>query len=62
MPITPLDFHLQGGSPCIDAANGDVAPAVDMDQSGRVDDPNTFNTGVGAVPYVDMGAFEYQPP
>lgn len=56
------DFHLLGGSPCIDAADGDAAPTVDMDQNGRVNDPNTADTGVGSTPYVDMGAFEYQPP
>jgi len=55
------DFHLQPGSPCIDAANGDVAPEFDIDGNERVDDAATANTGVGTPNYVDMGAFEYQP-
>jgi len=56
----PSDLHLGAGSPCIDAANGPVAPDYDQDGNGRVDDPNSPNTGVGP-PWADMGAYEYQP-
>jgi len=55
------DLHLNDGSPCIDAADGDAAPTFDMDGNARVDDPDTANTGVGAITYADMGAYEFQP-
>jgi predicted outer membrane repeat protein len=55
------DLSLSAGSPCIDAADGDVAPELDIDGNARVDDPDTPNTGVGAPDYTDMGAYEYQP-
>ncbi len=58
----PNDLHIGAGSPCIDAANGDVAPEHDKDGNPRVDDPGTEpNTGTGDPDYVDMGAYEYQP-
>jgi len=53
------DFHLQAGSPCIDAANGETAPETDKDGNARVDDPDSPNTGLGP-PWADMGAFEFQ--
>ncbi|UCD84228.1 MAG: chitobiase/beta-hexosaminidase C-terminal domain-containing protein [Deltaproteobacteria bacterium] len=57
------DFHLQFGSPCIDAGNGDVAPEYDMEGNLRCDDPDTEpNTGTGNPPYTDMGPYEYQCP
>jgi predicted outer membrane repeat protein len=55
------DLHLAAGSPCIDAADGDLAPATDMDGNPRVDDPDTPDTGQGIPPFADMGAFELQP-
>jgi hypothetical protein len=55
------DYHLQAGSPAIDAADGAVLPEADIEGQARVDDPDTPNTGVGDPPYADMGAFEYQP-
>lgn len=54
------NYHLQRGSPCIDAADGDLAPDRDMEGRARVDDPETANTGAGAPNYADIGAFEYQ--
>ncbi len=54
------DLHLAPGSPCIDAADGAAAPALDMDGNPRVDDPDTPNTGEGP-PWADMGAYEIQP-
>ncbi|MDD5305743.1 MAG: choice-of-anchor Q domain-containing protein [Deltaproteobacteria bacterium] len=54
------DFRLAAGSPCIDAADGDVAPSFDALGREREDDPATPNTGGGVPDYADMGAFEYQ--
>jgi len=54
------DFRLQPGSPCIDAADGSLAPELDIDGNPRWDDPDAPNTGVGP-PWVDMGAYEVQP-
>lgn len=63
------DFHLLAHdpndattrNPCIDAGNGDIAPATDFDGNPRVDDPQTPNNASGTPGYVDMGTFEYQP-
>ena len=59
---TDLTFDLQivSGSPCIDAADGDVASTTDIFGNSRYDDPNTTNTGEGDPDYVDMGAYENQ--
>jgi len=54
------DFHLSAGSPCIDAANGDLAPEFDIEGFSRWDDPGVVNTGIGTPPYADMGAHERQ--
>jgi hypothetical protein len=54
------DFGLQPGSPAIDAADGESAPATDLDGNDRVDAPDAPNAGVGP-PWVDMGAYEHQP-
>jgi len=54
------DFHLQPGSPCIDAADGETAPELDMEGNPRVDDTATANTGAGP-PWADIGAYEFQP-
>ena len=58
---TADDLHVGPGSPCIDAADGSVAPELDLDSNPRVDDPESPNTGVGP-PWADMGAYEYRPP
>ncbi len=42
------DFHLQAGSPCIDAGDTTAAPPTDLDGNPRVGE-------------ADMGAFEYTP-
>lgn len=44
--------------------DGDTGEALPIDLAGaerRVDDPDTADTGVGAAPIVDAGAYEYQP-
>jgi hypothetical protein len=55
------DLRLGTGSPCIDAADGDAAPELDIDGNPRVDDPDTADTGVGTPTYADIGAYEHQP-
>ncbi len=43
--------------------DGDVDEPIPFDLDGRprfVDDPETYDTGVGTPPIVDMGAYEYQ--
>ncbi len=58
------DLHLAPGSPCIDAADNTLVPfgiTTDLDGLSRfVDDPDTNDTGNGAAPIVDMGAYEVQ--
>ncbi|TMQ56084.1 MAG: PKD domain-containing protein [Candidatus Eisenbacteria bacterium] len=55
------DFHLQAGSPAIDAANSGVPnwPATDAEGTARRDDPTIADTGAGPVPYADRGALEF---
>lgn len=53
----PGDLRLQTSSPCIDAANGAVAPPLDILGSPRWDDPAREPTGTEPPP-PDMGAFE----
>ncbi|MCK5617497.1 hypothetical protein KAR91_87345, partial [Candidatus Pacearchaeota archaeon] len=61
------NYHLQAISPCIDAANNDAVPdgvVRDIDGIARfIDDPQTVDTGAPGydAPYVDMGAYEYNP-
>ncbi len=56
-PLTG-DLHLGANSPAIDAADGDEAPATDLEGRVRWDDPAVIDTGVGTPTYVDMGAYE----
>jgi predicted outer membrane repeat protein len=49
------------GSPLIDAGDGSVAPATDIDNNARVDDTGTANTGTGTPTFTDIGAYEFQP-
>lgn len=59
------DLHLAAGSPCIDAGDNAAVPAgiaFDLEGNPRFrDDPATDDTGSGAPPLVDMGAYEFQP-
>ena len=56
------DLHLASGSPCIDAGDNDAIPlGVFTDIAGfprRIDDPLVMDSGFGAAPIVDMGAYE----
>ncbi|MDJ0765842.1 MAG: right-handed parallel beta-helix repeat-containing protein [Myxococcota bacterium] len=52
------DLRLAASSPCIDAADGTVAPTTDKDGYARYDDPDKTDTGEGDPAYADMGAYE----
>jgi len=60
------DLHLGAGSPCTDAGNNAAVlgpTTTDLDGLPRfVDDPAVTDTGSGAAPIVDMGAYERQAP
>jgi len=60
------DLRLQSESPAVDAGNNDSLPAwttTDVAGSPRfADHHNKVDTGIGAAPIVDIGAYEYQPP
>lgn len=60
------DLNLSGASPAIDAGNnGQVAAGLNFDNANNprfLDEPAVANTGVGIVPVIDMGAFEYSDP
>ncbi len=53
------DFRLRTGSPCIDKANGAVAPALDFDGKPRFDYPTIGNVD---QMFADIGAFECTTP
>ncbi|KPK72150.1 MAG: hypothetical protein AMJ79_15935, partial [Phycisphaerae bacterium SM23_30] len=62
------DYHIRGGSPCIDAGDNLAVPAGvarDIEGIGRFyDDPCMVDTGISGVlgkAVVDMGAYEYVP-
>ncbi|MBN1188806.1 MAG: hypothetical protein JXA46_03560, partial [Dehalococcoidales bacterium] len=57
------DYHLQAGSPCIDAGDNTAVPegvSTDFEGDPRfLDDTGMPDTGSGTPPIVDMGADEY---
>ncbi len=53
------NFQLSAGSPCINSADGPLAPATDKDGNPPHDDPGMPNVGIGP-PWADMGAYEFQ--
>jgi len=53
------DYRLAGGSPGIDAGTSDGASDHDRIGAARVDTPAIPNTGGGAQPFYEMGAFEF---
>jgi RHS repeat-associated protein len=56
------NYQLNYGSPCINAADGSVAPLTDLDGDQCYNDPDTLiktgTTNANGV-YPDMGAYEY---
>ena len=52
------NYRLDRNSPCVDAGNGNTAPATDMDGQARIDIPEIPNTGTGDLNYTDIGAYE----
>jgi hypothetical protein len=55
------NFRLTLDSPCIDRADGDNAPDLDMDFGKRRDQIGVPNLGTGTPPYGDLGPYETQP-
>ncbi len=68
------DFHLESNSPCIDSAAGAgtytfsngasialFSRPADIEGNPMMDSPTANNTGPGDPPYIDMGAYEFQP-
>jgi parallel beta-helix repeat protein len=58
------DLRLTGRSPAIDAANSSVPSFRSDDRLGSppVDDPVVADSGAGAPPWADLGAYEYRGP
>lgn len=58
------EYHLQTGSPCIDAGDNTAVPAdvlTDLDGKPRfINDPLVPDTGGGTPPIVDMGTYEHE--
>ena len=57
------NYHLLAGSPCIDAGDNAAAAGApgDLDGGERFfDDPATTDSGSGAAPVIDMGAYEFR--
>ena len=55
---TTGNYHLSSSSPCIDVANGFVAPETDKDGFHRYDDLNIPNGPAAGDPPVDIGTYE----
>jgi hypothetical protein len=58
------DLRLLPSSPCIDAGDNSATVGISEDLDGYprfIDDPITPDTGSGAPPVVDMGAYEAMP-
>lgn len=51
------DFHLQSGSPCIDAGNNNAPGLPEFDFDGK---PRILDGNGDGIAVVDMGAYEYQ--
>ncbi|MCQ4163279.1 choice-of-anchor Q domain-containing protein [Tahibacter harae] len=58
----PNDYHLDAGSPAIDAGDNSYGWAgPDLDGNPRpLDDSGVADTGNGPAPVLDIGAYEYQ--
>lgn len=54
------NLRLSAGSLCIDAGNSFFTGSVDLDGHVRaVDEPDTPDTGIGLVTFLDLGAYEF---
>ncbi len=53
-----LNLRLRSISAAIDAGTSTGAPVLDIVNAPRFDNPGTANTGGGANPFVDLGAYE----
>lgn len=53
-------YWIAQSSPCVDAATSDATPDTDLRGFARYDEPSTANTGGGAQPWYDIGAYEYE--
>ncbi|MFC5264790.1 PKD domain-containing protein [Kribbella qitaiheensis] len=62
--LTGRDLHLTSQSPAIDAADTGVTgwTATNRDGTAPTDHPTVANTGVGPIPFADLGALEYAGP
>jgi predicted outer membrane repeat protein len=64
--VAQRDFRLAAGSAGIDAGNNAALPVdivLDAASSPRyADDPSIADSGLGAAPVIDMGAYEFAPP
>lgn len=59
--VGPGDYHLDAGSPAIDAGDNSYGSLEDLDLNPRpLDDAGVADTGTGTAPIIDMGAYEYQ--
>jgi predicted outer membrane repeat protein len=58
------DYTLAPGSSCIDSGDKSAyPPGMPLDLAGKLrfkDDPGTCDTGPGAKPHIDRGAYEFQ--
>ncbi len=55
------DYHLSSGSPCIDCADGSLAPLTDKDGNSRCDFPAVSDGPEAGTPPADIGAYEARP-
>ena len=55
------NFLPEFDSPLIDAGYGDGSPNLDYAGNPRIDVPAIPNTGVGEIPFIDIGLFEFNP-
>jgi parallel beta-helix repeat protein len=52
-------LRLKASSACIDAADGNSAPSIDIMGQARIDVDYVENTGIGDPNYTDVGAYEF---
>jgi len=55
-----LDLRIAADSPCLDAGDGDHAPALDFFGNARHNVLRVTNSGVGTSAFTDIGVHEYQ--